>query len=177
MIAGIDFSTKAIDVVLIADEGHQAEWHRFQIPKHQLFTAERARAVLAAAPARGWWEDNGVWLVGIEQPMSRFAHTAKSLGLVAGALISRLPRGLPVIETQPEEWQRMFCDPGEKVCKESIARASRRWLGPPAYGWPQDAHDAAGIAWTVRELNDRALKNGLAVDAQVPGEVISAAAL
>jgi hypothetical protein len=158
MIAGIDFSTHAVDIILLDDDTDTAAWTRFQLTGDDAF--RRARSCRKTLPGRSWWEDNGVWLIGLEDPYSQFPRETKTLGYVAGAIAVLLPPDLTVIQMAPQEWKRIFCAKASAK-KEEVATAARARCAP-ADGWPLDATDAYGIAWAVRTLNNEAIQKGRA---------------
>ena len=45
IVAGIDFSTKAIDIVLLREDD-SAEWHRYELPRGPLPPAAVALSIL-----------------------------------------------------------------------------------------------------------------------------------
>jgi hypothetical protein len=156
-VAGIDFSTKAIDVALLDDDTDQAVWYRFPLA-HGKGHLALARSVSRVVPPRSWWEEHGVWLVGVEDPMSRFPHVAKALGVVAGALLARMPLELPVVQTEPSEWQGKFLALAKLPADRKTAIRARTLEAMPHLSiWPQDAFDAYGIAWATRKLNADAI--------------------
>ena len=152
VIAGIDLSSFAVDVVLLEDDTDAATWHRFELAGPTAF--ERARSLRAVFPTRSFWEDHGVWLLGIEDPHSRFPHAAKALGMATGAVAALLPRDLTVIQTAPKEWKRIFTDASNSD-KQTVANVARYYHRFKADDF--NATDAYGIAWAVRHLNQQAL--------------------
>ena len=154
MIAGVDFSSRAIHLVLLDDDTDTAEGHVIELVGRTPF--ERARSALWFFPPRSWFEDKGVWLLGIEDPHSRANHTAKALGLAAGAIAALLPRELVVIQTPPAEWKRLFTGDAH-AAKEIVGLHARAiWPEPPAKA-DDNTWDAYGIAWAVRSLNNAAV--------------------
>ena len=154
-IAGIDFSSRAVHIVLLDDDTDDAMLHVFEL--HGATPFERARSLRRSFPTRGFWEDNGVYLVGIEDPHSRANHTAKALGLAAGAIAGLLPNGLPVVQTVPAEWHRIFTGTAG-ASKETVGLHARAiWPDHPAEG-DDNAWDAYGIAYAVRTLNNQAIQ-------------------
>lgn len=162
-IAGIDLSSRAVDVVLLEDDGDRATWHRFELAGATPF--ERARSLRRVFPTRSWWEENGVWLLGIEDPHSRFPHVAKALGMATGGVAALLPSDLTVIQTKPNEWQSVFLvdkalyvksvDRKEAITVRALSLGFDTGIG---FGDPQDAYDAYGIAWAIRKINAEAAR-------------------
>lgn len=154
-VAGIDFSSRAVHVVLLEDDTDQAALRVFELAGATPF--ERARSLRRIFPTRGFWEDNGVYLVGIEDPHSRANHTAKALGLAAGAIAALLPNALTVIQTAPSEWHRIFT--GQATATKGLVEQHARelWSDAPA-GADDNTWDAYGIAYAVRTLNEQAIQ-------------------
>lgn len=137
MIAGIDFSTKAVDVVLLDEDSDTVEWHRFPLDgPGDAF--DRSRLVRAAMPSRSWWEDHGVIAVGIEDPRG---YSAGHLYRIQGGILQCLPADVLVQPWIPSVWRRLVGLAGN-ADKNAIAIHSRRLLGgvTPGGEWPQDAH-------------------------------------
>lgn len=165
MIAGIDYSSFQIDIVLLDDEADTATWHPCPLPGKTPF--DRARAVRHRFPTLSWWDDQGVYLVAIEDPYSQANHTAKALGLIAGAIACRLPPQLTVIHTAPSEWKRLAVGK-PSASKAEVTRWARVQLEhgyvspiPPSdmvTKWSEHAYDAYSIARAVRVLNNQAIE-------------------
>lgn len=156
MIAGIDFSSRAIHLVLLSDDDDSARAYNVELVGATPF--ERARSARSFFPPRSWFEDEGVYLLGIEDPHSRANHTAKALGFVAGAIAVLLPRELAVVQTPPSEWKRLFTGSASSS-KDAVAlRARATWPDPPEDA-DQNTWDAYGIAYAVRHLNNKALQS------------------
>ena len=154
-VAGIDFSSRAVHVVLLEDDTDHASLRIFEL--HGATPFERARSLRRVFPTRGFWEDNGVYLVAIEDPHSRANHTAKALGLAAGAIAALLPNAMTVVQTAPSEWHRLFAGTAGASKDDVQARGRAVWPDPPA-GCDDNAWDAYGIAWAVRTLNNTAIQ-------------------
>lgn len=149
MIAGIDFSTKAIDIVLLDDDTDAATWHRFELAGQDAF--ERARdvrnAMVAAMPL---WDD--AVAIGIEDPRG---YGAGSLYRVQGAILARLPRHTLVHPLIPSSWRKTVGLPGNASKEDVSLFASRLRVaaeGSRTVGWPYDATDAYCIALATRSL-------------------------
>lgn len=159
-VVGIDLNSRTIDLVKLHDSD-QAEWISVPIADQRgaFFAARNAREHF---PRGQWWDD--VALVGIEDPYSAFPNVAKALGLVTGAVAALLPTGLTVVQTSPQEWQRVFL--GDSVDKlpqggkgrKSFVRIRCHEHGFGINGETQDALDAFGIAFAVRELCAREVR-------------------
>jgi len=168
-VAGIDFSTLAIDVVLLEDEGWHAEWHRFPI-KGKDGSLQACRRLRAVWPGSSWWEDHGVWLAGIEEPYSRFGASLIALGRIQGAVMALLPRSITVVQTGQQEWLRAHTGlqklPKGTAERKAVAIARGRELGFEAS--EIDAYDAYGIACAVRDLNEQGVNAAQAASRKEP---------
>ena len=146
MIAGIDYSTHAVDIVLLDETTDAATWHRFPLAGRDAF--ERARDVRRTMPRGTFWDD--VLAVGIEEPRG---YNAGALYRIQGAILSMLPSDTLVQPLGPSEWRRRVGLPG--TCgKETVAAAVRlrRLLDERPVDWPQDACDAFCIAHPIRSI-------------------------
>lgn len=154
-IAGVDFSSRAVHICLLDDDTDGADVAIITL--HGATPFERARSMRSDFPSRSWWEREGVWLVGVEDPHSRANHTAKALGLAAGAIAALLPSGLTVIQTPPVEWKRVFV--GDAMASKAVVEMHARsvWPDPPD-GADDNTWDAYGIAYAVRTLNQQAIQ-------------------
>lgn len=145
VVAGIDFSTHAVDVVLLDEDTLDAAWHRFLL---EAFgdAFDRTRWVRDSMPSRSWWEDHGVIAVGIEDPRG---YGAGSLYRVQGAVLACLPTSLLVHPWIPSAWRKANGIPGnaskQAIEDHSLAIQPCEILAY-APDWPQDAHDAHLIA-------------------------------
>lgn len=161
MIAGIDYSSRAIDIVLIDDDTRAGSWLR--IPLEGDTPLDRARSLRGRLPLRSWWDDHGVYLIGIEDPRGHHAHTAKALGFAGGAVAALLPSGIPIVQTMTAEWKRLTVGRGSAT-KEQVAAWSRHEMyhahSLTPVLWPQDAYDAYAIARAVELLNNQAIDQG-----------------
>lgn len=164
MYAGVDFDTKAIHIVLLPEEG-PAQYLPCVMHGHDAF--ERTRVVRDVMPARGWWEDQGVIALGIEEPMGR-GSVVQKLNVVQGAVLACLPTYLLVYPMRPSVW-RTKVDLAGNSSKEDVARFGllvRRFgsrilemnqsLVTPfdLEAWPQDAYDAICMALAVQKLTE-----------------------
>lgn len=165
-VAGIDYSTHAIDIVLVPyeDEG-TPRWARLDLQGNDAF--DRTRDVANAMFPRGssWWDS--VVAVGIEHPGGH--HGTRDMLRVQGAILACLPARMLVEPWPPAKWRKAVGLPGNAskglVRQESIAIHLRRILVRQPSGrhyyadsqmqtfddWPQDAHDAHLIALATRQ--------------------------
>lgn len=165
MIAGIDFSTKAVDVVLLDEDTDAANWHRFELEGQDAF--DRSRGVRGALPPRSslFWAE--AVAIGIEEPQAYGPRRARigDLFRIQGAVIACLPQQTLVQPLWPTQWRKTVGLPGN-ASKEDVrhfANAVRlkagSWVedGKPYYhsnheDWPSDPCDAYCIALATRTL-------------------------
>jgi hypothetical protein len=149
-VAGIDFSSHAIDVVTLDEDTDRAEWHRFPLTGSDAF--DRARAVRAAMPGGSFWDD--VLACGIEQTQMRGSGMAAAYSLyrVQGAVLACLPARLLVQPLIPSAWRKAVGIPGNAKKAEVYAWALEHCWQPWHDGAPQDAMDAYCIALATRTL-------------------------
>lgn len=151
MIAGIDFSSRAVDIVLLDEDTDAATWHRFELQGQDAF--DRARDVRRAmwASSSSWWDD--VLAVGIEDPRG---YGAGSMYRVQGAILACIPNSKLVQPWIPSAWRKTVGLKGN-ASKEAVSE----WAGPrlrqraelgPYIGLPFDATDAYCIALATRSL-------------------------
>lgn len=140
MIAGIDLSTHAVDVVLVNER--DPEWWRFNLRGNDAF--DRAR--YGPEPAlQGWLNWSEIEAVGIEDPRG---YGAGSIYRVQGAVLACVPLPLLVQPWVPSQWRKAVGLKGNAT-KEDV-RAFVENLVPVATSWPQDACDAFCIAEATR---------------------------
>lgn len=154
-VCGIDSSSRAVDLVLLDDNDH-GEWHRLELAGETPFL--RARDLRQKLPRGTFWD--GVSLVGLEQTYSGAYSSATALALIRGAIGALLPAELTVLETRPNEWQKLFTGvaklPAKSTMRKALIRGRCSELGFWAPDLPQDAYDAYGIAWAARAINQAA---------------------
>lgn len=144
-IVGIDYSTRAIDVVYVDENNDKpTRWHRHQLDGQDAW--ERTRKV------RYWtlpWPED-VLAVGLEQPRG---HGAGHLYRVQGAILCKLPANVLVQPWLPNEWRKRCGLKGNAGKDDSVAE-STRILGGGDGDWPVDAHEAHLIALATRQAID-----------------------
>lgn len=146
LIAGIDLSTRAIDLALINETtGQLAELHRFELPKNG-DAFDRARWVRDTMPSRSWWTDQGVIAIGIEDPRG---HNPGPLFRAQGAILACLPTSLLVHPLIPSEWRALNGLPGNASKAHVYEHAHRHAILPAG---SQDAADAFLVATATLEL-------------------------
>jgi len=150
-IAGIDFSTWHIDVVLLDEDTDHADWHRFTLANTG-DAFDRARTVRLAMPGRSWWDDHGVLAVGIEQPFGR-GSSVTPLYRVQGAVLACLPPLTLVHPWAPSSWRKAVGLPGN--CPKDAVAAFVHDSATETLQWSQDACDALCVALATREALER----------------------
>jgi hypothetical protein len=178
---GVDFDTRACHCVLLDDDTNHARYVPVPFVDHKPpFRFDDARNVRAAVneaiwkacrkgmrqplDADGW---DSIHLVGIEKPYAQGRGTAYTYGLITGAILSAIPRGIPVLDMPPNG--RLFGWKALSVGRTNATKEEVRawglnelgWWRPerPSGGtdWPQDAFDAYCIARAARRLNEQAV--------------------
>jgi Holliday junction resolvasome RuvABC endonuclease subunit len=147
LVAGIDYSVHAIDVVMVDEDTGDARWHRRRLDAAPGDAFTRARRIRDLMPARRSWLDTVV-AVGIERPYSQNRGSVASLLRIQGAILACLPVELDVVELPPQTWKTLTVgkakaskvDVRDWVVDELFART------PELSDWPQDAFDAYAIA-------------------------------
>jgi Holliday junction resolvasome RuvABC endonuclease subunit len=154
-VAGIDFSTNAVDVVLLALDDNTAVWHHVDLTTGPGDALERCRRIRDLMPTRGRWEDAGIIAVGIEQPLHQKGRTTvASLFRVQGAIIACLPTRVLVDPLPPTVWKTAIGLPGNALKAAVRAWALAHWTDPPD-PVTQDACDAYAIATATRARIER----------------------
>jgi hypothetical protein len=155
-VAGIDVSTRAVDIVKLPLDGDNAQWGRYELEGPTAL--ERACWTARILPRGTYWDD--VALVAIERPYGPGRDILFHLHLIMGALIGTLPKWLrPPWLMHPTEW-RKACGLAGNASKESVytfALNQRVQASTTAFHsqWPQDACDAYCIAYAARALNEK----------------------
>lgn len=154
-IAGIDFSTNWIDIVVLDEDDFTRVpvWIRCNVSEDTVTgetlgdAFERARRVRSALPRSGFWEDSGVIAIGIEQPRGNYGTTP--LFRMQGAILACLPTRLLVTPWNPSSW-RVGCGMKGNASKDDVREFAVQRLLPRSLNdwqdWPQDAFDAYCIA-------------------------------
>jgi hypothetical protein len=150
VIAGIDYSTRAVDVVLLDEDTDAATWFRSEL--HGADAFDRARDVNRAMVddfGSEFWED--VLAIGIEDPRG---YGSGSLYRVQGALLSCLPCDTLIHPLIPSAWRKTVGLPGNasKDAVYGFANFRRQQTDDPFDYWAQDACDAYCIALATRTL-------------------------
>jgi hypothetical protein len=145
MIAGIDYSTRAVDVVLLDEDSDAATWLRIPLFGQDAF--ERVRSVRQGMRS-SMWDD--ALAIGIEDPRG---YNAGALYRIQGAILSCIPNAILVQPFIPSQWRKTVGLPGN-ASKAQAADFVQSVKYPAAYTleWPQDACDAYCIALATRTL-------------------------
>lgn len=163
VVAGIDFSTRAVDIVFLDENNVEPPtWYRYELSGANAFDRARQAKLLPAV-----WND--VLAVGIEDPRG---HNAGALYRVQGAILARIPGSVLVQPWIPSQWRKAVGLPGNASKADVAARAMalhkdaeyahhmqwRDWQScelhnefytPP--DWSQDAFDAFCIALATQK--------------------------
>jgi hypothetical protein len=154
-IVGIDFSTRAIDLVELALDDETTTW--WNHPMEGATLEDRIRYMdatdgdipLFGMPRRGSNIWDSVLAVGIERPIGRFS--TDQLSMVLGALITRVPQRMLLKLWTPPAWKKECGLPGN--CGKPVVKA---WVDEQRPGHPllgsQDACDAFAIAYATRNV-------------------------
>lgn len=154
-VAGVDFSSHAIDVVLVdLDDRQPPRWHRYPLLGQDAF--DRARSVADAMPGRSsvYWDN--VLAVGIEEPAGRNPGV---LFRIQGAVLAQIPARMLVTKWMPSQWRKAVGLAGNAAKPMSRERA---WQYDPRFtgltewdGPPLDACDALCVALATRQAITR----------------------
>ena len=151
-VAGIDFSTHAIDVVLIDENDVEPpQWHRYPLEGQDAFARARdVRRALKRGPLPPFVQD--LLAVGIEDPRGQ---NAGALYRIQGGILASLSPNVLVQPWVPSQWRKAVGLPGN-ASKQHIAEWVIAENGSTAYAsWPQDACDAYCIALATRQALTR----------------------
>lgn len=163
-LAGIDFSTRSVDVVTVDEDTGAATWTTYPLSGADAF--ERTRNVADAIPGRHsvFWDD--VVAVAIEEPQGAQKATVAKLKAIQGAVLACLPAQLLVHQLRPSEWRKAVGLPGNASKADVMRWALQDIVGPtvtvlyPPYDveFSQDACDAYCLALAVGTLVETAEK-------------------
>lgn len=160
-VAGIDLSSKAIDIVLL-DETEDNVWVWRQVNLTGARSWERTLQIRDEMPSESWWDD--VYLVAIEAPYGTGQPgTTAILNRVVGAILACLPSRLLWPHhcwiVRPDEWKselgiRMSAKPTDEDVRRFLSKDHTR----SEQGWSQNARDALCLALYARMVNQRAVE-------------------
>jgi hypothetical protein len=158
LIAGVDYSTRAVDVVLLDEDSDAATWHRFELLGNDAF--DRTRDVQRAfnLTSEQW---DSVVAVGIENPGGKFGTSA--MYRVQGAVLASIPFYKLVQPFPPAAWRKHVGLSGRAsktdvqmfVDDHRIRAMFSNRTQSDIEAWPQDACDAYCIALATRTLLER----------------------
>lgn len=168
---GIDLSTKALDLVKLAEEGSRAEWVRCELAgkdawERTLGLRESMARRDVDAPMFGshFWDD--VLLVAIEAPYGPSQRAISTLNRIVGAVAASLPAHLRSPDrcwvVRPDEWKAGLGLKGKPTWLDldAIAPENELWNvsceGRLDDEW-QNARDAYCIALFARNELERGI--------------------
>lgn len=102
-----------------------------------------------------WMGWQGVRLAFVEKPFGRALTGLVPVVRVQGAVVAALPDQMEVWETTPQEWKKEAVGNGNAKKDDVVAWCNDVGFVPD--GRTQDACDAFGIAYAMREKNRRAI--------------------
>jgi hypothetical protein len=148
MILGCDYSTKAIDFVLLDEDSDDATWHHYPLRGGDAF--DRARDVGRAVPGRAMTFWDNILAVGLEEPRG---YNAGALYRIQGAVLACIPPARLVQPWIPSAWRHQVGLSGNAPKGAIAAHAGIiRGFAGASEVWPQDALDAFMIALATRSL-------------------------
>jgi hypothetical protein len=150
-VVGIDISTRAIDLVRLAENDDVADW--LSIPLVGDNAWDRIRSIPQRMPHGSWWDN--IYLAAIEKP---FGHGRDgTIRLAQGAVIACIPSQLELWEVAPATWKSALGVPiRDKPGWDRFAPSLRDLT------WPQDARDALAVALYARDINAAGIAAALA---------------
>lgn len=153
LIAGIDFSSFAVDIVLLDENTNLARHYTRRLDLgHKGDATQRSRRIPDVMPPRSWWRDNTI-AVGLEVPFSRQGSDAMAIAF--GAILACLPATRELLILRADDWRRSCGLPiraGRDIHKANAKTFARKhWADhPPVFD--DNAADALCIAWATRAL-------------------------
>lgn len=157
-VLGIDFSTKALDLVFLSENTDEPRWVRVALSG----TWKAARDASQFDWAREL-EEAGVYLLAIEQPYGAGQTSIAALHRVQGAILASLPLNFDddqIWLMHPSEWKAAAGLKGNASTQKEPGRSQLlQWACSVGAGedWPVDAAAALAMAWTAREINAEAI--------------------
>jgi len=151
-VAGVDFDSHGIDLVLLEEDSDQAFHERWPLIGVDAF--DRAQHV---AGLRKFVWDSTAWrnviALGIEDPRGPARSADAPIYRTQGAILACLPDGLYVHPWKPQAWRKQIGV--SHIGKPPLMEfAEQHWGGQPGgLNTPhltQDAADAFCIAWATR---------------------------
>lgn len=151
-VAGIDYSTRYVDIVTVPLDGNAAPiWHRFPLTGADAF--DRARSVADAMPGRTSVLYDDIIAIGIEHPAGH--HGTGALLRVQGAILARIPARMLVHPLPPGKWRKIVGLPGNASKEDVRVWALSEVRGFAHLNWraaSYDCTDAYCIALATRRL-------------------------
>jgi hypothetical protein len=163
-VLGLDFSTRAIDIVALDKNTNAAEWLRVELEGESAW--ERTLSVPRLMPDASWYDYRGVFLAAIETPVN---DQKRVLSRVQGAVMASLPAKLrhphSCWDVHPSTWKAGLGLKG-KPTADDIERVlpGCELEGMLSTLWPvgmQDTWDALALAAWARDTNARAVEQAL----------------
>ena len=148
-VIGIDFSSKAIDIVTIRFDADEPRWTHIPITG----SFDGSRAMRDILPPASWWENT--LLVAVEKPMSQQRNSISALMRLQGAIVASVPRDIRTWELPPWEWKKEIGLAGNAKKVDVAVWALDHGAD---LEWSQDACDALGLATAALNVNARALE-------------------
>ena len=152
--AGIDYSSYAIDLVLLDEDTNRATHIRRRLDTAPGDATARIRRIRDALPPRANWADTAA-AIGIEKPMSRTGRGADTMQFALGAILACIPTTTNLALIRADDWRRTCGLPvraaREQHKRNAIDFAARMWTNRPAT-IDDNAADAFAIAWATRHL-------------------------
>ena len=151
VVAGIDYSSLCVDIVLLSAYD-VSEPTAFRFPLKGKGSFDRTRQIGQLLPDRkaSFWDD--VVAIGIEEPAGKGIHYQTR---VQGAILSMIPSEKLVWPWYPHEWKRLVGLPGNATKAEIVEHATpllralgRKWSVETV---GQDCFDAFLIAAATRD--------------------------
>jgi len=156
-VAGIDYSSRFVDVVTVPCEGTGAPvWRSYPLEGCDAF--DRARNVAHVMPGRAHSFWDGILAVAIEHPAGKVG-TGHMLR-IQGAVLACIPARMLVHPLPPAKWKRLSgCRTGAAnhaaYSRHSAALLEQQgWTPWDTAQWPHDAHAAHLMALALRALLD-----------------------
>ena len=154
-VAGIDYSTHAIDVVLIDENGEEApQWHRYPLKGVDAFDRTRHIREAFAGTESAWrWH---TLAVGIEDPRGQ---NAGALYRIMGGILQVIPSDILVQPWIPSQWRKAVGLPGNAskndVAEFAMVHAQDRGADFTLRDSGQDCLDAYCIALATLQALER----------------------
>ena len=155
--AGIDFSSRAIDLAGVTPDG---DWCFAHIALPLAIKGLAGRGVERALREQldsGFWDE--VACCWVERPMFGSVQTTDTLAAVRGAILDAIPPRVVVDTIRPSVWRVEVGIPGNAK-RHDAKLLAREWLArqldEPLDTIGDDQADAACIAWTCFQQSQRA---------------------